>query len=109
MSRRIADRGRYPAIDVLKSVSRTLPGAHTPEQNVLRNEAKSALSTYGDMEEMIRLGAYKEGSREEVDRAIHLAPAIENLLKQGKSDQGHADESFAALEAILAPEPQGDA
>ncbi|PSJ41949.1 flagellar protein export ATPase FliI [Allosphingosinicella deserti] len=109
MSRRIADRGRYPAIDVLKSVSRTLPAAHTPEQNVLRNEAKRALATYGDMEEMIRLGAYKEGTREEVDRAIHLAPAIENLLKQGKSDQGRADESFAALEAILAPEHQGDA
>ncbi|QAY77286.1 flagellar protein export ATPase FliI [Sphingosinicella sp. BN140058] len=109
MSRRIADRGRYPAIDVLKSVSRTLPAAHTPEQNVLRNAAKTALSTYGDMEEMIRLGAYKEGTRDEVDRAIRLAPAIETLLKQGKSDQGHADESFAALEALLAPEPQGDA
>ena len=103
MSRRIADRGRYPAIDVLKSVSRTLPAAHTDEENLLRSEARRALSTYGDMEELIRLGAYKEGTREEVDRALHVAPAIEELLKQGKGDPGHREESFAALAAILEP------
>ncbi|HEY0044540.1 MAG TPA: flagellar protein export ATPase FliI [Allosphingosinicella sp.] len=101
MSRRIADRGRYPAIDVLKSISRTLPAAHTDEENALRNEARRALSTYGDMEELIRLGAYKEGTREEVDRALRVAPAIEELLKQGKGDPGGREESFAALAAIL--------
>jgi flagellum-specific ATP synthase len=115
MSRRIADRGRYPAIDVLKSVSRTLPACHGPEENLLRNEARGALATYGDMEEMIRLGAYKEGTRDEVDRAIALAPAIETLLKQGKNDRGHAAASFSALEQILltqpvlAAQPEGDA
>jgi flagellum-specific ATP synthase len=101
MSRRIADRGRYPAIDVLKSISRTLPAAHTDEENALRNEARRALSTYGDMEELIRLGAYKEGTRAEVDRALRVAPAIEELLKQGKSDPGGREASFAALAAIL--------
>ena len=102
ITRRIAERGRYPAIDVLKSVSRTLPHCHTPEQNELRLAARGLLSTYGDMEEMIRLGAYKAGSSAEVDEAIRLAPAIEALLKQGKGDRGRADETFTALAAMLA-------
>ena len=101
MSRRIAERGRYPAIDLLKSVSRTLPRAHTPEENALRLEARSVLSLYADMEEMVRLGAYKAGASPEVDRAIALAPKIETLLGQGKDAQGHRLESFAALGEIL--------
>ena len=101
ITRRIADRGRYPAIDVLKSVSRTLPHAHTERQNGLRLEARSLLSTYADMEEMIRLGAYKVGTREDVDRAIAVAPQIETLLKQTKADRGFAEESFAVLGQIL--------
>lgn len=101
MRRAIAERGRYPAIDILKSVSRTLPHCHTDEQNELRVGARRVLSTYADMEEMVRLGAYKAGSSPEVDRAVALAPQIETLLTQGKRDQGHAGESFAALGAIL--------
>lgn len=59
------------------------------------------LSTYGDMEEIVRLGAYKAGSNPEVDRAIRLAPQIEALLKQTKQDRGGLADSFAALGAIL--------
>jgi flagellum-specific ATP synthase len=101
ITRRIADRGRYPAIDVLKSVSRTLPRAHSEEQNRLRLEARGLLSTFSDMEEMIRLGAYKQGTREDVDRAIAVAPQVETLLNQTKEDRGFAEESFAALSQIL--------
>lgn len=101
ITRRIAERGRYPAIDVLKSVSRTLPHCHTAEQNGTRLAARRILSTYGDMEEMARLGAYKAGSSEEVDEAIRLAPAIEALLKQGKGDRGNAADTFASLTAML--------
>lgn len=103
MSRRIAERGRYPAIDLLKSVSRTLPRAHSEEENALRLGARSILSLYSDMEEMVRLGAYKTGASPEVDRAIALAPRIEMLLGQDKAEQGRRAESFAALAEILAP------
>ena len=106
MSRRIAERGRYPAIDLLKSVSRTLPRAHRQEENELRLAARAELSLYADMEEMVRLGAYKSGSNPEVDRAIALAPQIEALLNQGKADRGSRAESFAALAAILAADSQ---
>jgi flagellum-specific ATP synthase len=101
ITRRIAERGRYPAIDILKSVSRTLPGALSDEQNVMRLAARTVLSTYGDMEEIVRLGAYKSGSNPEVDRAIRLAPQIEKLLVQTKQDHGDVADSFAALGAIL--------
>ena len=103
ITRRIAERGRYPAIDLLKSVSRTLPHCQTPEQNRIRLAARGLLSTFGDMEEMVRLGAYKAGSSAEVDAAIRLAPDIEGLLKQGKGDRGSAEEAFATLAAMMEP------
>ncbi|MBB5713670.1 flagellar protein export ATPase FliI [Sphingomonas aerophila] len=104
ITRRIAERGRYPAIDILKSVSRTLPHCHSTSENDTRLAARQLLSTYGDMEEMVRLGAYKAGSSAEVDDAIRLAPAIETLLKQGKGDRGHAVETFARLNEMLEPQ-----
>lgn len=101
MSRRIAERGRYPAIDILKSVSRTLPRALTAEENSLRLEARRHLSTFEDMAEIVRLGAYRKGSNPDVDRAVLLAPAIEKLVSQGKNDQGHLHETFAALGTLM--------
>jgi len=102
MRRAIAERGRYPAIDILKSVSRTLPHCMNDEQNDIRVGARKLLSTYSDMEEMVRLGAYKAGSSPEVDRAVALAPRIEAMLNQGKNDQGNADAAFAALGEVVA-------
>jgi flagellum-specific ATP synthase len=109
ISRRIAERGRYPAIDILKSVSRTLPHAHTAAENHIRLAARRELSTYGDMEEMVRLGAYRAGSNAEVDRAVDLAPKIEALLNQGKDERAQAEEGFAALASLMgiAPAEQG--
>lgn len=101
ITRAIAERGRYPAIDVLRSVSRTLPDAHGPNENRLRMAARAVLSTYNDMQEIIRLGAYKAGSNPEVDRAIRLAPQIEMLLSQGKQDPGTMDGSFGRLAEIM--------
>jgi flagellum-specific ATP synthase len=97
MSRRIAERGRYPAIDLLKSVSRTLPHCLPPEDNAVRLEARRILSTFADMEELVRLGAYAPGASAEVDRAIALAPRIEDLLTQTKDDRGYAHDAFATL------------
>lgn len=104
MARSIAERGRYPAIDVLKSVSRTLPGALSPERNALRLAARKCLGTYRDMEEIIRLGAYRQGSSAEVDEAIRVTGPIEQLLTQGKTDHCYPDAAFAALADILQPE-----
>ena len=103
LSRRIAERGRYPAVDILKSISRTLPNCLPPGCNAVRIEARRLLATYGDMEEMVRLGAYKSGANEEVDTAIAVAPQIEALIGQGKEDRGDPDIAFADLAALLSP------
>lgn len=101
ITRRIAERGRYPAIDVLKSVSRTLPRCHSAQENETRLAARKVLSTYGDMEEMVRLGAYQVGANAEVDASIRLAPAIEKLLSQDRHDRGAASATFAALADLM--------
>lgn len=104
MSRRIAERGRYPAIDVLKSVSRTLPHCHSGEDNALRLAAAELLSRYAEVEELVRLGAYRAGSDPATDRAIALAPQIEALLGQGA-----LADPFAALGRILSADDGADA
>ena len=101
MSRKIAERGRYPAIDVLKSVSRTLPRALTDEENALRLAARKVLATFEDMAEMVRLGAYKIGSNADVDLAVQLAPEVERLIGQGKDDEGLLGDTFGALRALM--------
>lgn len=101
MDRSIADRGRYPAIDVLKSVSRALPKALTDEQNAILRRAKQVISTYEDMAELIRLGAYRRGSDKAVDEAIQIYPQIEEFLTQNKDDSSTIEESFERLRRIV--------
>ncbi len=101
MERKIGERGRYPAINILRSVSRTMPGCNTPEQNALVGKARRMMSAYSDMEEMIRLGAYRKGSDAQVDEAIHYNPAIEAFLRQGKGERSTLDQGYAELAAIL--------
>ncbi|AOR77438.1 flagellar protein export ATPase FliI [Novosphingobium resinovorum] len=101
ITRKIAERGRYPAIDVLRSVSRTLPQCLEPQDNATRLAARAELATWKDMEEMVRLGAYRAGANAEVDRAVALAPRIEALLNQDKRIRSFAAEDFAALLGIL--------
>jgi len=101
MDRKIADRGRYPAIDVLKSVSRALPKALSEERNALLKRAKQIITTYEDMEELIRLGAYRKGSDLKVDEAIEIYPRIEIFLAQMKEEKTTIDDSFTALAELL--------
>ena len=58
LDRSIADRGRFPAVNILRSISRTMPDCNTKEQNTIIDRAKQLVSTYEDMSELIRLGAY---------------------------------------------------
>lgn len=101
LERAIAERGRYPAINVLRSVSRTMPNCNTAEENALVARARSLLSTYEDMAEMIRLGAYRKGSDEKVDEAIDHAPALEAFLNQDKNDRTTLADGYARLADVL--------
>ncbi|MXP65562.1 flagellar protein export ATPase FliI [Roseomonas sp. M0104] len=101
LDRRIGERGRWPAIDILRSVSRALPRCHDAAQNALLAEARRHLASYADMAEMIRLGAYRGGSDPQVDTAIRLQPALEGFLNQGLEERSAAPDAFAQLGQIL--------
>lgn len=101
LERAIAERGRYPAVNVLRSISRTMPGCNTQAQNDLIARARRLMSTYEDMGELIRIGAYKQGSDPQVDEAITYHPRLENFLAQDKNERCSLPESYAQLAQAL--------
>jgi flagellum-specific ATP synthase len=101
LNRKIAQRGRYPSIDILKSVSRMLPDCNDEAENQLITIARSLMTTYEDMAEMIRLGAYRRGGDKEVDQAIELYPRIEDFLRQRIGESCTLDESYDQLAVAL--------
>ncbi|MDH3658530.1 MAG: FliI/YscN family ATPase [Alphaproteobacteria bacterium] len=105
LDRRIAEQGRFPAIDVLKSLSRTAPGCYAPEERPLVEEARQLLRVYEDVAELIQLGAYKPGTDPLTDRAIEMRPKLEALLKQDEGEQSRISEDFARLTELLQVTP----
>ena len=101
LDRSIAERNRYPAINILRSISRTMPDCDTKEEADLVAKARKYISSYEDMAELIRLGAYKKGSNQEVDEAIFYYPMIEEFLSQGKHEKFSLSECYEALANIL--------
>ncbi|MFD1344824.1 FliI/YscN family ATPase, partial [Litorisediminicola beolgyonensis] len=101
LTRRIAERGRYPAIDLEASLSRMLPGCQSAGENAIRLAARRAMAQYGDIEDLVRLGAYKPGTDPETDAAIAAARAAERFLDQQQGGATSRGESFAGLAALL--------
>ncbi len=103
LSRTLAERGHFPAIDVLKSVSRTMPKCNTEAENKVVRAARELYSTYTDMEELIRLGAYKKGADPLVDQSIEYAPKIKEFLQQSEDEKAELTEGYQTLKAALSP------
>ena len=101
MERGIAERGRYPAINILRSISRTMPGCNTEDENLLVTRARQLMATYDDMAELIRLGAYRNGSDPKVDEAIRYQPRLEAFLKQQKAERAELADCYAQLAQIF--------
>jgi flagellum-specific ATP synthase len=108
MERAIAERGRYPAINILKSISRTMPRAADPAYLPSIMRARQVMATYSDMEELIRLGAYRPGSSADVDEAIALHDPLESFLGQGKDEATGMAGGYQMLEEILKAVPPGE-
>jgi flagellum-specific ATP synthase len=101
LERAIAERGRFPAINILKSVSRAMPGCNTDSEQSRVLQARAPLIIYEDMAELIRLGAYKAGTNPEVDNAVRLYPQLEAFLAQSKTEAASLSEGYDALSAIM--------
>ncbi len=101
LDRSIAERGRFPAINILRSISRTMPACNNDSENVLVNTARRHLAAYDNMAEMIRLGAYRRGSNPEVDEAMNFYAPLEEFLRQGKDESTNFQETYKRLSQIL--------
>jgi flagellum-specific ATP synthase len=99
MDRAIAERGRFPAIDVLRSVSRSLPHAASEAENTSLSEARKLMGDFAEAELMIQSGLYSEGSSAEIDRAVLARPRLEAFLSQ--SVASYIDDDFERLRKCL--------
>ena len=99
MDRKIAERGRYPAIDLLRSVSRSLPGCASAEENQMLTAARRLMGSYAESEMMVRAGLYKEGTDPALDQAIRAWPDLDDFLSL--SESGNSQDSFSRLHLLL--------
>ena len=99
LNREIAERGRFPAIDVSRSVSRSLPDAATPDENDIISNVRKYLGTYEQSEVMIRAGLYSEGSDVTLDQAVRIWPELDSFF--GKDDPEGIQSSFNRLNLLL--------
>jgi flagellum-specific ATP synthase len=102
LSRRLAEQGHFPAIDVLSSVSRVRSRVTTQEHQALAAEVIRLMAAYRDAEDLIQIGAYAKGANHEVDRAIALLPRLGNFLRQAQNEDATLDRSVQALTELLA-------
>jgi flagellum-specific ATP synthase len=100
LDRKIAERGRFPAIDILRSVSRALPDAASAEENTVITAARKALGTYDRSEMMVQAGLYASGSDPSIDAAIDAFPKLDEFITRLEPENTAA--SFAALADCLA-------
>lgn len=100
LSRRLANRGHFPAVDVLESVSRVMNDIVSPEHIAAVREIIEDLSRFRDVEDLIQLGAYVRGADPRTDLAVDRRRRIEELLRQGPEERGTFDAVVESLRAI---------
>lgn len=101
LSRDLAAHGHYPAIDVLQSVSRVMSSVTQKDHQKMAQEMRKLLSAYKKAEDMINIGAYKNGSNPDIDRAIARRKALEAFLTQDVSDNAPWDDTLAKMKQAL--------
>jgi flagellum-specific ATP synthase len=100
LSRKLANRGYYPAIDVLESISRVVNEVVGPDHIKMREKAIDAIATYRDAEDMITIGAYVDGTDPRIDYAKNFMPRINAFLKQGLLEKISYEDSLKTLAKI---------
>ena len=101
LSRSLANRNQYPAIDVLASVSRVMPEIVTNEHKKIAAEIKKVMAVYSDAEDLINIGAYVKGSNEKIDYAIDVIDDIIGFIEQEVNENFQYDEVIKMIKNIL--------
>jgi FliI/YscN family ATPase len=102
LSRTVAQRNVFPAVDVLQSVSRQMPEVVSADDLRAIGDVNKILSTYRSSQDLIDVGAYRAGSNAEIDRAIRLLPKLESFLTQTVHEHEGRGAALARLRGILA-------
>lgn len=97
LDRTLANKGQYPAINILKSVSRLMNHIAEPEHVAAASRLRELYYTYSKSEDLINIGAYKRGTSREIDEAIHYEPLITEFLKQGFKDKVSIEQTVNEL------------
>ncbi|MEO6807139.1 MAG: FliI/YscN family ATPase [Edaphobacter sp.] len=100
LSRSMAAGGWYPPVNVLDSLSRLMPAVTMPEHRAKAGLARRLLAAHARSEDLIRIGAYKSGTDEELDRAMRAMPLLREFLEQGSNERVTMQESIAQLSAM---------
>lgn len=101
LNRRLTSRGHYPPIDILQSLSRTMPFTCSQKQMLEARDVRELLAAYSDIEDLVSIGAYKEGTKPLADRALRRWEPINNFLKQDKNDGTTMEETLRLMEQAL--------
>lgn len=101
LSRALAHKNHYPAIDILNSVSRLMPSIAEDNHKDAASKARDLLATYKEAEDLINIGAYVSGSNKKIDIAVQYNPYIEKFLKQGIKEKCGFDESVRTLTSMF--------
>ncbi len=102
LSRDLASRGHYPAVDVLGSISRLMPQVTSPEQQAAAMRIRTLLATHHSAEDLINIGAYVPGSNPEIDTARAMLPSINDFLRQGITETAPPAGVLAGLARLAA-------
>lgn len=100
LSRKLADRGHYPAVDILASISRLMPAVVSEEHRAAALKLKEIYATYVDAEDLINIGAFSPGSNRRIDGAIALIDRLRNFLIQPARDRTSFEETIRQLTTI---------
>ncbi len=100
LSRELAHRAHFPAIDVLASLSRLMPEITSPEHRVAANAIRQCLAHWKEGRDLVEIGAYKQGTNPQLDRAMLLMPVINAFLKQEVDDRTSFEEMLGMVHAI---------
>ena len=101
LSRKVAMRNHYPAIDVLGSISRLMSQIIEPEHKKVANEIRKIMSVYQENQDLISIGAYKAGSNPDLDYAISKIKSINSFLQQPVDAGEHFEDTVELLKEIL--------
>jgi flagellum-specific ATP synthase len=105
LSRRLASRGHYPAVDVSQSISRLADDVSDPASRKAARAVKRLMADYNEAEDIINAGAYKQGSNPDIDAAIAKHAEIEDFLIQGRAEPAPLSDTLSRLAAIAEGRP----